>query len=37
MVFVVATTIVIVVAFVTIALQSFCTARADPVEALRYE
>ena len=37
MVFVIATAVVIVVAFVTIALQSFRTALADPVEALRYE
>jgi putative ABC transport system permease protein len=37
LVFVMATAIVIVVAFVTIALQSLKTARANPVEALRYE
>ncbi len=35
--FVMATLIVIIVAFVTIALQSLKTAHANPVEALRYE
>ncbi|MBN1907671.1 MAG: ABC transporter permease [Deltaproteobacteria bacterium] len=37
LVFVMATLIVIIVAFVTIALQSLKTAQANPVEALRYE
>lgn len=35
--FVLATILVIIVAFVTIALQSLKTAQANPVEALRYE
>ncbi|MBN1905042.1 MAG: ABC transporter permease [Deltaproteobacteria bacterium] len=35
--FVMATLIVVIVAFVTIALQSLKTAHANPVEALRYE
>jgi len=37
MVFVLSTVVAAVVAFVTIALQSFGTARADPADALRYE
>jgi putative ABC transport system permease protein len=37
LVFLLATLIVIIVAFVTIALQSLKTAQANPVEALRYE
>ena len=37
LVFVMATALVIIVAFVTIALQSFKTAQSNPVRALRYE
>jgi putative ABC transport system permease protein len=37
LVFVMATLLVIIVAFVTIALQSLKTAQANPVKALRYE
>ncbi len=37
LVFVMATALVIIVAFVTIALQSLKTAQANPVKALRYE
>lgn len=37
MVFIVSTIVAAAVAFVTIALQSYSTARADPADALRYE
>jgi putative ABC transport system permease protein len=37
LVFVLATAVAAVVAYATIALQSYNTARADPVDALRYE
>jgi putative ABC transport system permease protein len=37
MVFVLATIVAAAVAFLTIALQSYGTARADPSKALRYE
>jgi putative ABC transport system permease protein len=37
MVFVLSTLVAAAVAFVTIALQSYGTARADPAVALRYE
>jgi putative ABC transport system permease protein len=37
MAFLLSAVIAAVVAFITIALQSFRTARANPVEALRYE
>ena len=37
LVFVTATVVVIAVAFITIALQSYRTARSNPIQALRYE
>ena len=37
LVFVLATVLAIIIAFITIALQSFKAVRANPVEALRYE
>jgi putative ABC transport system permease protein len=37
MVFVLSTVVAAIVAFLTIALQSYRTARADPADALRHE
>jgi ABC-type antimicrobial peptide transport system permease subunit len=37
MAFVIAAAMVTIVAFITIALQSYKTAQANPVKALRYE